>query len=53
MAADDAVDAVLARLGDDGVGVVADELDGVLDAALEIGRERPVGIAEAAPDEIE
>src|SRR5580658_7714117 len=36
VAADDAVDAALARLFDDHVGVVADELDRVLDAALEI-----------------
>ncbi len=41
------------RLGGDRVGEVGDELDRVLDLELEIGRERPIGIAELAPDQVE
>ena len=46
VAADHAVDAAPARLAGHRVLEVADELDGVLDLVLQVGRQRPVGQAE-------
>ena len=53
MAADDAVDAAAPCLGHHRLLVVADVLDGVLDLVLQVGRQRPVGKAQAAPRLVE
>jgi hypothetical protein len=53
VAAHDAVDAAPAGLCRDGHLVVGDELHGVLNLVLEIGRERPVGQAEPATHRVE
>src|SRR5262245_31408857 len=53
MAADDAVDAVTLRFGRDRALVLADEVDGVLDLELGPLRERPVGEAEPAADNVQ
>ena len=53
VAADDAVDAPPARLGDDRLLVVADVLDRVLDLVLQVLRQGPVGKAELPADDVE
>ena len=53
VAADDALDPSAPRLGGHGFTKRADVFHGVLDAAFQIGGERPVRIAEPAPHRVE
>src|SRR6185436_12470989 len=53
VAAYHAVDAAAARLAGDGALVVADVLHGILDAVLQVGRQRPIGQSEPAPPPVE